>query len=299
MAPPGSTETTPKHQNLRGLALFKREAIGFNTDIATILTQLRQLDEQQAAAQAVVESTMATCTADLAGAKKPTATQFRNMQRQVEQQHDAVIALTTEKVQLASRLYDLVDARIVALTKENVAMDEDIQKAKLDTGVPLESSAQFELRNLHPSELDKLKPHVKKKVLRDDVYTPVVLPAMATEAEPTYCYCHGVSEGEMIGCDNEDCDYGWFHYKYVLFGGWGQCVCLGVANNTFPCTQVCGVAARVAATRGCQVVLQGMQRKAWHCSGVEFGLNKISSEMNNRMYSFYLINHIVITTTIC
>lgn len=214
MAPPGSTETTPKHQQMHGLALFKREAIGFNTDIATLLAQIRQLDEQQAAAEAEVTSNMATHTAELAGGKKPTSTQFRNMQRQVEQQHDAVVALTTEKVQLASRLYDLVDARIVALTKENMAMDEDIQKAKLEMGVPLDSSAQFELRNLHPSELDKLKPHVKKKVLRGEAYTPVVLPAMATEAEPTYCYCHGVSEGEMIGCDNEDCEYGWFHYKY-------------------------------------------------------------------------------------
>ncbi|GAA5948437.1 hypothetical protein JCM3765_001419 [Sporobolomyces pararoseus] len=29
--------------------------------------------------------------------------------------------------------------------------------------------------------------------------------------EPRYCYCNGVSHGEMMGCDNEDCPIEWFH----------------------------------------------------------------------------------------
>lgn len=33
--------------------------------------------------------------------------------------------------------------------------------------------------------------------------------------EPTYCYCNQVSFGEMIGCDNPDCDIEWFHYACV------------------------------------------------------------------------------------
>lgn len=223
MAQPGSTETTPRQQQLRGLPLFKREAAGFNVEIAALLTQIRELDDQQAAAEAALATCMAAYTTELAtaaAAKKSTvsAAQFRNMQRQVEQQHDDIIARASHKAQLASQLYDLVDVRIVALTKQNASMDEDIQKTKLDIGVALESSAQHELRLLHPSELDKLKPHVKKKVLRGDMgLPPVVLPVVPVEAEPTYCYCHGVSEGEMIGCDNEDCDHGWFHYKYVRF----------------------------------------------------------------------------------
>lgn len=28
--------------------------------------------------------------------------------------------------------------------------------------------------------------------------------------EPTYCLCHQVSYGEMIGCDNSDCPIGKF-----------------------------------------------------------------------------------------
>jgi hypothetical protein len=33
--------------------------------------------------------------------------------------------------------------------------------------------------------------------------------------EPTYCFCNRVSFGEMVGCDNEDCEIEWFHYDCV------------------------------------------------------------------------------------
>lgn len=29
----------------------------------------------------------------------------------------------------------------------------------------------------------------------------------------TYCYCKGPEEGEMVGCDNSECVYRWFHLK--------------------------------------------------------------------------------------
>jgi inhibitor of growth protein 3 len=27
-----------------------------------------------------------------------------------------------------------------------------------------------------------------------------------------YCYCHDVSHGDMIACDNADCKIQWFHW---------------------------------------------------------------------------------------
>ncbi|RKP38022.1 the Ing1 Phd finger in complex with A histone H3k4me3 peptide, partial [Dimargaris cristalligena] len=33
--------------------------------------------------------------------------------------------------------------------------------------------------------------------------------------EPTYCYCNQVSYGEMVACDDENCDIEWFHYQCV------------------------------------------------------------------------------------
>ncbi|KAI8098361.1 uncharacterized protein B0P05DRAFT_501925 [Gilbertella persicaria] len=33
--------------------------------------------------------------------------------------------------------------------------------------------------------------------------------------EPVYCYCQSVSYGEMVACDNADCDIEWFHIGCV------------------------------------------------------------------------------------
>ncbi len=34
--------------------------------------------------------------------------------------------------------------------------------------------------------------------------------------EPTYCVCQRVSFGEMVGCDNDNCENGeWFHFECV------------------------------------------------------------------------------------
>lgn len=35
------------------------------------------------------------------------------------------------------------------------------------------------------------------------------------EDEPTYCYCNGVSYGEMVGCDADGCEREWFHLECV------------------------------------------------------------------------------------
>ncbi len=32
----------------------------------------------------------------------------------------------------------------------------------------------------------------------------------------TYCYCKGPEEGEMVGCDNSECVYRWFHLKCLI-----------------------------------------------------------------------------------
>jgi hypothetical protein len=32
-------------------------------------------------------------------------------------------------------------------------------------------------------------------------------------SEPVYCICRQVAFGEMIACDNPDCEYEWFHYQ--------------------------------------------------------------------------------------
>lgn len=35
------------------------------------------------------------------------------------------------------------------------------------------------------------------------------------ENNELYCFCQGVSYGDMIGCDNDSCKFQWFHFKCV------------------------------------------------------------------------------------
>eukprot|EP00968_Pinguiococcus_pyrenoidosus_P004099 scaffold269_cov229-Pinguiococcus_pyrenoidosus.AAC.11 len=34
-----------------------------------------------------------------------------------------------------------------------------------------------------------------------------------TSSEPRYCFCRNVAYGEMVGCDNDNCPYEWFHLE--------------------------------------------------------------------------------------
>ncbi|CAH0475634.1 unnamed protein product [Peronospora belbahrii] len=58
--------------------------------------------------------------------------------------------------------------------------------------------------------------------------TTVAMPQVATDQvllasedlpidpnEPIYCSCRRVSFGQMVGCDNDDCKYEWFHFSCV------------------------------------------------------------------------------------
>jgi hypothetical protein len=33
--------------------------------------------------------------------------------------------------------------------------------------------------------------------------------------EPLYCYCQQVSHGQMVCCDDNDCEREWFHFQCV------------------------------------------------------------------------------------
>lgn len=54
--------------------------------------------------------------------------------------------------------------------------------------------------------------------------------------ETIYCLCHKVSYGDMVGCDNDECQYQWFHYKCVNVteepkGEWLCPVCRNLPRN--------------------------------------------------------------------
>lgn len=67
-------------------------------------------------------------------------------------------------------------------------------------------------------KLIKSKTKTKKTIFPSDSPSPPVDmddEIAANPDEPTYCHCEQVSYGNMIACDNSDCQIEWFHFSCV------------------------------------------------------------------------------------
>ncbi|KAM4663449.1 inhibitor of growth protein 5-like [Discoglossus pictus] len=95
-----------------------------------------------------------------------------------------------DKVQLAMQTYEMVDKHIRRLDADLASFEADLQD------------------KLEGTEFDSPTGRGIKKN-RDVLDMPL------DPNEPTYCRCHQVSYGEMIGCDNPDCPIEWFHFACV------------------------------------------------------------------------------------
>ncbi|XP_023646305.1 inhibitor of growth protein 5a isoform X2 [Paramormyrops kingsleyae] len=142
-----------------------------------------------------------------------------------------------DKVQLAMQTYEMVDKHIRRLDADLARFENEL-KEKLEISSydglerrSLKSSNKKGSRNLK----DKKGPRGRSRKGSDDdsprkkklkqsaefndsllaVHPSDVLDMPVDPNEPTYCLCHQVSYGEMIGCDNPDCPIEWFHFACV------------------------------------------------------------------------------------
>jgi len=159
-----------------------------------------------------------------------------------------------DKVSLAMQTYDLVDkhirkldadlARFEAELKEKAlsARQEHLVEAQGTTShifkkCAKKKSAKGDVKKIkgqkrkEPDDCDDTKIKRKNGIsaastvdaasLALDALLPMsvaasdVLDMPVDPNEPTYCICHQVSYGEMIGCDNNDCSTEWFHFGCV------------------------------------------------------------------------------------
>ncbi|XP_064418545.1 inhibitor of growth protein 5 isoform X2 [Latimeria chalumnae] len=137
-----------------------------------------------------------------------------------------------DKVQLAMQTYEMVDKHIRRLDADLARFEADL-KDKLEAS-DYESPGSRGLRKgrgqkdrrgsrgrgRRASDDDTSK---KKKMKTGPEYHESILAVHPSDVldmpvdpnEPTYCLCHQVSYGEMIGCDNPDCPIEWFHFACV------------------------------------------------------------------------------------
>ncbi|XP_030647345.1 inhibitor of growth protein 5a isoform X3 [Chanos chanos] len=139
-----------------------------------------------------------------------------------------------DKVQLAMQTYEMVDKHIRRLDADLARFENEL-KQKLDTsgyespdnrtlkkggGRGLKDKRGPKGRGRKGSDEDSPQ---KKKMKNSPEFSESILPVHPSDVldmpvdpnEPTYCLCHQVSYGEMIGCDNPDCPIEWFHFACV------------------------------------------------------------------------------------
>ncbi|XP_077509180.1 inhibitor of growth protein 5 [Amblyomma americanum] len=148
-----------------------------------------------------------------------------------------------DKVQLAMQTYEMVDKHIRHLDADLARFEADLKdKALTLQGSDSESGTKKRGRKTQ-EKVEKKKskrgrsmssddevPKPSRKKLKGQVSQSAEVPLLQSISishpsdvldmpvdpnEPTYCLCHQVSYGEMIGCDNPDCPIEWFHFTCV------------------------------------------------------------------------------------
>ena len=103
-------------------------------------------------------------------------------------------------------MYTNEDIHVERIELDQSFLDENLPKVK----TLFENSILPELLGQWFSRPpDGTVPSTSRHTCADDI---PVIPDV-----PKYCYCQEEEYGEMVGCDNSDCPYQWFHL---------ECLCL-------------------------------------------------------------------------
>ncbi|KAA8589830.1 hypothetical protein FQN60_013195 [Etheostoma spectabile] len=125
-----------------------------------------------------------------------------------------------DKVQLAMQTYEMVDKHIRRLDADLARFENELKEKLEVSGYESTDGRGPKRRARKCSDEDSPK---KKKIKNSPDLSDALLPMQPSDVldmpvdpnEPTYCLCHQVSYGEMIGCDNPDCPIEWFHFACV------------------------------------------------------------------------------------
>ena len=175
--------------------------------------------------------------------KRTVATLSRDKRREkmekIEELHQKAKEYSDDKVQLAMQLYEMVDKHIRRLDADLTRFEQELQlkestqrRASVASVDGSSSSQQPRVRKRSFTDATPGSARRKKHYSLTDESgfqsisspsgsgmgsngTDIPLDMPVDPNEPTYCLCHQVSFGEMIGCDNIDCPIEWFHFQCV------------------------------------------------------------------------------------
>ncbi|KAG8098143.1 hypothetical protein GUJ93_ZPchr0013g37976 [Zizania palustris] len=214
-------------------------------DLQRILSTMRELDERahgimgqtkeqikyllQVPSHGFDRSTMDDDESETASEK---------MKTDIEASQDNALNLCTEKVLLARQAYDLIESHIKRLDEDLGQFAEDLkQEGKIPPDEPsilppISAFSRDDKRRPGFSTPQATKKFREREWDRDRGMDFDLMPPPGTNKkttmpmdvdqtidpnEPTYCICHQVSYGDMIACDNENCEGGIFNERFSKF----------------------------------------------------------------------------------
>ncbi|CAM6120444.1 unnamed protein product [Calypogeia fissa] len=217
------------------------------------LSTMRELDERSQTMVAQLREMTKMCLNMPAQHSKKAAPDQEGMveklRKEIEASQENAIGLCTEKVLLAQQAYDLIDQHVKRLDEDLRAFADDLrqegkipqdepailplttnreEKRKGQFGAPLAKRLGMERDRDRDRERDRDRDRERDRERDSELMPPPgshkkkIQPPPADvdqpidPNEPTYCTCGQVSFGDMIACDNENCNGGeWFHYQCV------------------------------------------------------------------------------------
>ncbi|OMO98955.1 Zinc finger, PHD-type [Corchorus olitorius] len=219
-------------------------------ELQRLLNTIRELDERS---QSMINQTRQQTKYCLGlAAKRGNGISYMNnghedeetiekMRKDIETSQESALSLCTEKVLLARQAYDLIDSHVKRLDEDLTYFADDLkQEGKIPPdepailpplpivpkiekqrkyiyGTPQSKRVDYRDRDWdreRDRDFELMPPPGSHK--KEFVAAPVEVEQPIDPNEPTYCVCHQVSFGDMIACDNENCQGGeWFHYACV------------------------------------------------------------------------------------
>ncbi|KAJ8005172.1 hypothetical protein DPEC_G00143880 [Dallia pectoralis] len=201
---------------------------------------MRDLDQRTEDLKGQIDSLAKEYTSN---ARTLSSEQKLTILRQIQQSYSKSKEFGDDKVQLAMQTYEMVDKHIRRLDTDLARFEADLKEKQIESTDYDSTSSKgkrSESRGLKEKKVAKTRSKVKSsdedcspktaqkkvKLLQPGEFTAPaatfgnvhpsdVLDMPVDPNEPTYCLCHQVSYGEMIGCDNTDCSIEWFHFACV------------------------------------------------------------------------------------
>lgn len=127
---------------------------------------------------------------------------------EIDSLRKAIEILSTNKIQLTTKNYDIIDQNIKLVDNE-ISL---LEKVLLNNG-EYQYLEQFNTTVNLPNP-DRYCTYYKKRKYEKEV-DQLVNGINIDPNEPVYCSCNRIAFGDMIACDNEECPIEWFHYPCV------------------------------------------------------------------------------------